>query len=447
MFRNRQKMIQYDPKTPHDGFLLDFIDKCFYDKAPGQAATLYPNLEEWGTFTRGGSFHNYVNATGTIVAGSANIPRYTYNPATLQPRGLLVENTATNLCLDSQTPGALTWTRLTSTITADSTTAPDGTTTADSLVEDATAASEHTGFQSISFTTGTRYTVSIWAKANSRGILWMELPASVFTAACRVYFNLSTGAVGTASGSPVHNAIEAYPNGWYRCSFSKVSTATTSGSVVVGLCITNGTPSYNGDGASNIFIWGAQVEATSSASSYIPTTGATQTRTGDVLTKTLASRTLANQIGIFDGRQGSSYIEMMTPVSNPVQNTKLIHIGTPGTAGEMLRLNNGSSSMQITEGAGSATAGSALTGTFFAFSSQHGIGDFFCTSQGSIGFSTTAWDGAFGDNTDTTLDGWTNTSDVAPLSTDIFYIKRFEYWPYTLGRNKCVTLASKVRPQ
>ncbi|HEX5074251.1 MAG TPA: hypothetical protein VFW03_13635, partial [Gemmatimonadaceae bacterium] len=55
-------------------------------------------------------------------------------------------------------------------------------------------------------------------------------------------------------------------------------------SISLGLATGNGGRSYNGDGASGLYYWGAQLEAASFASTYIPTTTASVTRNADVLT-------------------------------------------------------------------------------------------------------------------------------------------------------------------
>lgn len=64
---------------------------------------LGPSLPSAFTFTRASS-GTYFDATGTLQTAATNVARFDYDPATLLPRGLLIEGQATNLFLNSQSP-------------------------------------------------------------------------------------------------------------------------------------------------------------------------------------------------------------------------------------------------------------------------------------------------------------------------------------------------------
>jgi hypothetical protein len=51
------------------------------------------------TFTRG-STGTRINASGFVETMSNNVARFDHDPTTLAPRGLLVEGSATNICLN-----------------------------------------------------------------------------------------------------------------------------------------------------------------------------------------------------------------------------------------------------------------------------------------------------------------------------------------------------------
>lgn len=57
-------------------------------------------------FTRA-SDATYFDASGTLQTATTNVPRFTYDPSTLQPLGLLIEESKTNILLNSGVSGTL----------------------------------------------------------------------------------------------------------------------------------------------------------------------------------------------------------------------------------------------------------------------------------------------------------------------------------------------------
>lgn len=158
---NRDKM-NMDVDDPHDGYFLDFIGKRFYRKTRGGNARLYSNAEDIGTHTRSDA-GLLVNSNGILVAGTANKIRYDYDPSTLQPRGALFELASTNICQQSQTFNSATWVKTNTTVNINAVTGPDNSSTPDQIVE-AIGVLSFTLTQTISFTSGSVYCFSIWAK-------------------------------------------------------------------------------------------------------------------------------------------------------------------------------------------------------------------------------------------------------------------------------------------
>jgi hypothetical protein len=223
------------------------------------------------SFTRASDGY-YTNSDGTLTLfGSGALRR--------GDRGVLIEGSRTNLLTYSQEFDNASWTKSGSTVTANATTAPDGTVTADALVEN-TALSNHQISQSFTASAVT-YAFSAFVKANGRTNVQLQIRAASDSGteyAARV-FDLSAAPSNTAS-----SFMEALGNGWFRLTVFGTAVAGTRHCII--RPIVGGTSNYTGDGTSGIFIWGAQLEAASFASSYIPTVAAAATRAADVLTYT-----------------------------------------------------------------------------------------------------------------------------------------------------------------
>jgi hypothetical protein len=151
--------------------------------------------------------------------------------------------------------------------TANATTAPDGATTADLITEDLTTAA-HGVRQSVAVTTGVNYTYTVRAKqaVGTRTLtLRSQYTPTGFQGAT---FNLSTGAT-SGVGTGITAASTDLGNGWWLCSISFASSGTGSGVFYVNIT-SAGTVSYAGDGASSIYIWGADLRLTADATAAIP---------------------------------------------------------------------------------------------------------------------------------------------------------------------------------
>lgn len=209
--------------------------------------TQMSSLDSRFTFTRA-STGTYINSQGYVASAGNNVPRFTYDPVTLAPLGLLIEGSANNLLYWSETFGTSgatkNWSFTGSPTLVSTATSPRNDATALRITSTSGAA---TVLQDMGVAAATR-TFSIWVRR--------------------------------VSGTGTINYTLTGTSGWTP--FTITSTWTRyvwSGSTNhVGIQITT-----NGD---SIEIWGAQVEdptqtAGTGASSYIPTTTAQGTRAAD----------------------------------------------------------------------------------------------------------------------------------------------------------------------
>jgi len=236
------------------------------------------NTPNW-TYTRADAQSAYAETSaGVLTPFATGVLRRT-------DKGVLIEGARTNLLLRSQELGT-TWTLSAATVTADAIAAPDGTVTADKIVPDTSSSNAHQAGQSISFTNAQAYTLSCYAKAGEYGYINLLLPSTAFGGTNQIgTFNLLTGVCVATLGAPTVT-IRALGNGWYFCAITATAGSTTSAFPAIRVNSTYSNAAYTGDGASGAYAWGAQLEAATFASSYIPTTSASATRAADTLTVT-----------------------------------------------------------------------------------------------------------------------------------------------------------------
>ena len=174
-------------------------------------------------------------------------------------------------------------------------TAPDNTTTANSLILNTSVVSHYIGQ---AFTPGTlsstSYTYSQYIKYN--GLQFVQLVIGAIGCYCN--FDLINVLAGTPSGctASIFNA----GNGWYRCAITFTGNAgvTAYTDVIASNSLSAGvTPSFAGSGTNGYYVWGAQLEIGTVASAYTPTTTAAITTTNNISVPS-GSVIVGNQIGV-----------------------------------------------------------------------------------------------------------------------------------------------------
>ena len=216
-----------------------------------------------------------VNSAGLVESIGNNVPRLDYSNGTCP--SLLVEPQRTNYINYSSSFDNAAWEKqLGASVTANTTTAPDGTMSADTL----TIAPNQYMYQLQGLSSGTSYTISFYCKVASG----------------TKQFNMVTySPSGNINYSPTLTATTE----WQRFEFTITANATASTSIYPVLVDSFASGSF--------FIWGAQMEVGSYATSYIPTTSASVTRNADVISKTGISSLIGQTEGtLFWEGQGNT---------------------------------------------------------------------------------------------------------------------------------------------
>lgn len=158
------------------------------------------------------------------------------------------------------------WSKFNTTISANATTAPDGTLTADKLIPNTTLGI-HNAAQAFTLQNVT-YTASVYAKKEGYSALRINFISSGSTF---VSVNLDTGVIASAGGSIyLSSSITNVGNGWHRITMTFTAPVGANS-----LSFINenpvGTINFAGDGTSGIYIWGAQLVEGTSARDYLRT--------------------------------------------------------------------------------------------------------------------------------------------------------------------------------
>jgi hypothetical protein len=201
-----------------------------------------------------------IDGTGDLTFSRSN------DTATRVASNGLIERVRTNLALQSQTFDNASWVKAFATITANATTAPDGTLTADKLIA-------NIGYDPVSATGNLRqtnivatntHTVSLYAKAAEfTSIRFREN----FIVGSFLTIDLTNGSITGAGSQYINPTATAVGDGWYRISFVTPATADLD---KYSIRVAN-----TGDGTSGVFIWGFQYEVSDfGPTDYIATTSA-----------------------------------------------------------------------------------------------------------------------------------------------------------------------------
>lgn len=357
-----------------------FLKGYIYNFAPlGYTANfLLGSLPAGVTFTRASAGY-YYSSTGVLTSATTNTPRFDYDPSTLSARGLLVEESKTNLAACSSPGSGTCWGGGVSQgiTTSSGIISPDAVTNSTAVV-DAGGVNTHTvgSFSNPSFTSGTTYTYSVYLKKGTATVAQLSIDSTGFSSNPFADFDLNAGTVGTTGGTPT-TKMQDVGNGWYRCSISKAATASTSSSHLY-IALTNNNasaglrPVYSGTLGATVYAYGVMVEAGAFPTSYIATAGSTATRAVD-------SVSIADP-GWFVPSSGTFTVQAMIEGANTGHSSYTASFSDGSTANNMNLLVNtsgaaqGSNTIATTVKSSGASAGSPSVNTAFTQSFSYATG-------------------------------------------------------------------------
>ena len=275
---------------------------------------------------------NQANATFKIsnisvkeVTDATNIPRLDYTDGGCP--SLLLEPQSTNLVTYSEDFSNASWTKVNTTIASNDAISPDGAQNADKLIITSTEG-VHETIETLATVSG-NYTFSIFAKQGEYKniLLWDDGLSG------GVGVNLNDLSVFRDQNNQGYEIVD-FGNGWVRISLNHTYVSQAP---IIGIYVydNSATPliTYAGDNVSGLHIYGAQFEALSYSTSYIPTSGVIATRLADSVSG-------AGDATTFNSTEGVLYFEGSALSNENVQRILSISDGTNSNAIQLGFLNS-----------------------------------------------------------------------------------------------------------
>lgn len=269
-----------------------------------KARVVYSVLPNTGagdfTFIRSGNATR-INKDGLIETVDSHVPRLNYDLYQGKPKqcpSLLLEPSSTNLIEFSEDYSQSAWLKTNLSITSNSIKSPSGVVDSAKLVPDTTNG-QHKIDITETVSSGATVALSAFVKKGEYEFVCLY---EVNSAKGRFY-NLNDGTQGgTFGGAPTTSNIEQLPNDWYRISIT-TTVPSTSARFIVYVCDSIFNTSFIGDNTKGLYVWGAMLEEQSYPTSYIPTSGSTETRNAEVCNG-------AGNSGTFNSSEGVLFAEI-----------------------------------------------------------------------------------------------------------------------------------------
>jgi len=253
------------------------VDQRSIVSGPGVSANIYI----WGLQLQpGASVGEYLPTTTTQ---NYSTPRFDYSPTNIgQPRGLLIESQAVNKAINSETFASAFYIPNTTTLFNETTgTNPAGTVGNIWFAPTSNGDNRFLGPSLLGVSTTSKVTYSVWlkAKGTNRGAFLLFNSGGIVNSSGVVISqpaNASASFTGNGSAAPTITNLSS--TGWTRVAITTDAVLGGTGKFEAFLYPKGTSGQTTND---SLHIWGAQIEETSGASSYIPTGASGVTRNED----------------------------------------------------------------------------------------------------------------------------------------------------------------------
>jgi len=287
-------------------------------------------------FSRADGVQTRINKHGLIETVANNEPRLSYDIVDGKVSDcphLLLEPSRSNLFTYSEAINQGSWTKSNASIINDTTISPNGTQSAETF-----SITSNLGFfyKSPSLASGTTVTQSIFVKNIDADKINLQVRTSS-TAGFVSFFFTNSEITNVELTSGISADFDNYGNGWYRVYLTCTTTETNQRFRF----------QLNQSGMS-CYVWGAQLETGRYPTSYIPTSGSTETRQADACTGSGNSET-------FNSSEGVLYAELEALIDNDVSNRYISIANSAGTNFVTIQYRTSSSNLRIYQnGSGSS---------------------------------------------------------------------------------------------
>jgi hypothetical protein len=243
---------------------LDFANQVYRHYSPATGLR-EKDLSDIVTFTRASSA-TYFDAKGVMQTAGSNEPRIDFDPVTGECKGLLIEESRTNLLNYSEQFDDAAWVKYADgdgaqpVVVANDTEAPDGTVSADKVTLNCIGAtvSDSSAIQQLVTVTPIAYAGTAWLKAATTNDIGKTIQFRHAGASGVTTITLE------ATWVRVERLETGYGSGQTAFLFRRIGSVTPGNYPV------------------SFHVWGAQLEAAASPTSYIKTEAATAARAADV---------------------------------------------------------------------------------------------------------------------------------------------------------------------